>query len=210
MKFKIYTIKDIDEICRLIKNNSAVFGMRTDTVYGMICSAYDKKAIDKIYNIKNRDKNKPLGLFVDKKILYNDEIKNIVDIEKFDYDLFYHLADKYWPGAITFIVDKNLKNQYLRYVSDNYKIALRAPDNKIILDIINKIDIPLAQTSLNISGDKEVTTFDELVEKFGDKLDFVIKCEEDCCVNDNISSTILEIDKSDYKIIRKGLIDIND
>ncbi len=210
MELKIYTIKDIDEICRLIKNNSAVFGMRTDTVYGMICSAYDKKAIDRIYNIKNRDKNKPLGLFVDKKILYNDEIKNIVDIEKFDYDLFYHLADKYWPGAITFILDKNINNQYLKHISDNDKIALRAPDNKIILDIIKKIDIPLAQTSLNLSGDREVTTFDELVEKFGGKLDFAIKCADDDCVNDNISSTILEIDKLDYKIIRKGKIEIND
>lgn len=210
MKFKIYTIKDIDEICRLIKNNSAVFGMRTDTVYGMICSAYDKKAIDRIYNIKNRDKNKPLGLFVDKKILYNDEIKNIVDVNKFDYDLFYHLADKYWPGAITFILDKNINNQYLKHISDNDKIALRVPDNKIISDIINRIDIPLAQTSLNLSGDREVTTFDEMVKKFGDKLDFVIKSEEDDFVNDNISSTILEIDKSDYKIIRKGKIEIND
>lgn len=210
MKFKIYTIKDIDEICRLIKNNSAVFGMRTDTVYGMICSAYDKKAIDRIYNIKNRDKNKPLGLFVDKKILYNDEIKNIVDVNKFDYDLFYQLADKYWPGAITFILDKNINNQYLKHISDNDKIALRVPDNKIISDIINRIDIPLAQTSLNLSGDREVTTFDEMVKKFGDKLDFVIKSEEDDFVNDNISSTILEIDKSDYKIIRKGKIEIND
>lgn len=210
MKFKIYTIKDIDEICRLIKNNSAVFGMRTDTVYGMICSAYDKKAIDRIYNIKNRDKNKPLGLFVDKKILYNDEIKNIVDVNKFDYDLFYQLADKYWPGAITFILDKNINNQYLKHISDNDKIALRVPDNKIISDIINRIDIPLTQTSLNLSGDREVTTFDEMVKKFGDKLDFVIKSEEDVFVNDNISSTILEIDKSDYKIIRKGKIEIND
>lgn len=156
MEFKIYSIKDIDKICDLIKNNSAVFGGRTDTLFSIICSAYDKKAIDKIYNIRKRDKNKPLGIFVDKKILYNDDLKNTVDTDKFNYEIFFNLTDKYWPGAVTFIFDKNENNQYLNYVTDNNKIGLRAPDYKIIINIINKINIPLAQTSLNLSGEKGV------------------------------------------------------
>lgn len=206
--FKVYTIKDIDEICDLVKNKSAVFGMKTDTVYGIMCSAYDKKAIDKIYEIKNRDKNKPLGIFVNKNILYNDNIKNIIDIDKFDYELFLNMANKYWEGAVTFILPKNKNNQCLNYLSNNDKIGLRAPNTKIIIDIINNINTPLAQTSLNISGEKAVESFDELIEKFSDKLDFAIKIEDD--KYDNIPSSIIEITESDYKIIRKGNIIIND
>lgn len=206
--FKVYTIKDIDEICDLVKNKSAVFGMKTDTVYGIMCSAYDKKAIDKIYEIKNRDKNKPLGIFVNKNILYKDNIKNIINIDKFDYELFLNMANKYWEGAVTFILPKNKNNQCLNYLSDNDKIGLRAPNTKIIIDIINNINTPLAQTSLNISGEKEVESFDELIEKFSDKLDFAIKIEDD--KYDNIPSSIIEITESDYKIIRKGNIIIND
>lgn len=206
----IYNKKDIDIICDKLKNNSAVFAMKTDTVYGLMCNAYDKKAVDKIYQIKNRDRKKALGIFVDKKIIENGDINKIVDIEKFNYDLFYDLANKYSPGAITFILNKNINNKYLNYLSLNNKIGIRVPDNNILLEIIERVDFPLAQTSLNFSGETVVKTFNEVQDKFSNKIDFFVKSEFDDIDNNDISSTIIEINKIDYKIIRKGSIDFND
>ena len=67
-------IVDIEKIVDTLKRNGSVVAIKTDTVYGLVCNAYDKDSTDKIYKLKSREKKKPLSLFV-KDI---DEVKKYV------------------------------------------------------------------------------------------------------------------------------------
>ena len=44
---------DLDNVIKILKEEGRVIAIKTDTVYGLICNAFDKKATDKIYHIKN-------------------------------------------------------------------------------------------------------------------------------------------------------------
>ena len=110
--------------------------------------------------------------------------------------------DKHWPGALTVIFKK--KNNAFDYLTSNKdSIGIRIPDDRLLNEILNKIDFPLAQTSCNMSNEKELENADEIYEKFGDKIDLIIATEKDLY---NKPSTIISIVDDSISIIRQGNI----
>ena len=198
MKANIKDINNInvDDIVSLLKNKSFVMAIPTDTVYALCCNALDKNAVEKIYSLKNRDKDKPISLF----------IKNIDELSKYIAqdisDSTKALLNKHWPGALTVVFKK--KNDAFDYLTSNKdSIGIRIPDDRLLNEILNKIDFPLAQTSCNMSNEKELKSADEIYEKFGDKIDLIIATEKDL---DNKPSTIISIVDDSINIIRQGNI----
>lgn len=198
MKANIKDINNInvDDIVSLLKNKSFVMAIPTDTVYALCCNALDKNAVEKIYSLKNRDKDKPISLF----------IKNIDELSKYIAqdisDSTKALLNKHWPGALTVVFKK--KNNAFDYLTSNKdSIGIRIPDDRLLNEILNKIDFPLAQTSCNMSNEKELKSADEIYEKFGDKIDLIIATEKDL---DNKPSTIISIVDDSINIIRQGNI----
>lgn len=116
----------------------------TDTVYGLVCAAGDKKAISRIYKIKKRPKNKLLPIFVKDIKMAKKFVKINLEQEKF--------LKKAWPGAVTVVIEKK-------------KNALRVPDNKFLIDLIKRAG-PLAETSANISGCPSTIKIGEVLRYF--------------------------------------------
>jgi L-threonylcarbamoyladenylate synthase len=144
--------KNIKEIVAALKNG-AVLVLPTDTVYGLVCDATNKKATEKIFKIKKRPKSKPLPVFV-KDIKMAKELAEITkDQEK--------ILNKKWPGRYTFVL-KRKKGEKL-YGVDKNTIALRIPKYKFLNDLFKKIDKPLVQTSVNISGQPSLNNIKEIV-----------------------------------------------
>lgn len=198
MKTNIINIKDIDinEIAKLLNKKSFVMAIPTDTVYALCCNACDKDAVEKIYNLKNRDKEKPISLF----------IKNINELNKYIdeniTDKTKDLLKSHWPGALT-VVFKKKKDTFDYLTSNRNSIGIRIPDDKLLLDILEIIDFPLAQTSCNVSNEKECRTADEIYEKFGNNVDLIISSENNLS---NKPSTIISIIDDNIKILRQGNI----
>src|SRR3990167_9759980 len=108
----------------------------TDTVYGFLADATNKKAVEKIYKIKKRPKSKPLSVFV-KDIKMAKEIA-IID-EKQEKRL-----KKYWPGKYTFILKLKVESRKLKVFGiKKNSIALRIPKYKFLNDLLKKINRPL-------------------------------------------------------------------
>lgn len=191
---------NIDFVIELL-NNDKVVAIRTDTVYGLICNANSIKAVKKIYQIKNRDANKPLGIFVKNK----NEIYNYI-LDKELPDKVKDMVDNYWPGALT-IIFKKKKGIFDYLTSGKDTIGIRIPKDDIILDLLNKIQFPLAQTSCNISGEASYANASEIKEKIGDKVDYILDGGE---ILNNIASTIVSVSDGKYSIIRTGDIKINE
>lgn len=224
MKTKIINYDEIDLILEDLKKNHTVFGMKTDTVYGMMCNANDEVAIDKIYKIKNRDKNKPIGIFINKN-LKNNGVDNVINYlsEFVDFNdgllyenkkkYLYNIINDYWPGALSIVFkckNNNLSNSIKCINNNDMTLNIRMPNDDNISNILSKSNVILAQTSCNISNETDIQNFEELVKQFDNKLDYIIKTKYDIYNYDkkNISSTIIDLSSDKLKIIRQGSVKI--
>lgn len=178
----------------ILKNKIIAFP--TDTVFGVGALIDDLDAIDKIYELKQRDYSKPLAILaatIDDIIPYIKEVNpEVIKIMK-----------QYWPGALTIIFKKQ------EFVSDKLTagldtIAFRIPNSKIALSILEKTG-PLATTSVNISGLDPLNKYEDITKAFNDKIDFIINENE---ISSNVSSTIIDVSNDSIKIVRQGQIKI--
>jgi tRNA threonylcarbamoyl adenosine modification protein (Sua5/YciO/YrdC/YwlC family) len=176
--------------------NGAVIAYPTDTVYGLGCDIFNKKAINKIYNIKKRDKKKPLS------ILCADfkQASQYVLIP----DYAFKLMKKFLPGPYTFIL-KARNNMPKNILAKNKTVGIRIPDNQFCLQITQKLNSPIITTSLNISGEQNITKLQELNKETLNKIDLLI----DAGSLSDEPSTIIDLSQGKIEIIRKGQGDIN-
>lgn len=186
-------VKNIDLIKTKFKNGEVVI-FPTDTVFGIGCIASNNTAIEKIYSLKKRDKNKSLLL----------NFANIRQVENFAYldEKVTFLIKQFMPGPLSIILKVKPGTSLSNYVINDNKIGIRIPNNKVLLDIISSINYPIVSTSCNKSGFLPAINAHEAEKIFGK--DITILKEEKC--TDNISSTIIDMSESKVKYIREGVI----
>ena len=133
----------IDNICNHLKKEEVIC-MPTDTVWALIALATSEKATSNIYKLKHRHNNKPLALLVNNIAM----AKNIIELNQ--------KAEKmlcYENMPITIIAKQKLNKNIARAVNlKTQNIALRIPKALELINIITKLNTPLAATSANISG----------------------------------------------------------
>lgn len=114
--------------CVAVLKKSGVIAVPTDTVYGLVCNAFDPVAIQKIYDLKGRDYKKPLPVF-----LHSSEQLPLVakDISK---EVF-PLVNAYWPGPLTLV----LKTASVALAATHGKetIAVRVPDHGAVTQLLD-------------------------------------------------------------------------
>jgi len=137
-----------------------IFIYPTDTLYGIGCNALNKKAVEKIREIKKRD-NKPFSVIAPS---FNWIKENcIVDVD----------LKKYLPGPYTLILKK--KNPpFLNWVSCKETLGIRIPNNNFCFEL-QKLGIPIITTSCNFSGEKPSISLEEIPEEIKSKVDMIIK-----------------------------------
>jgi tRNA threonylcarbamoyl adenosine modification protein (Sua5/YciO/YrdC/YwlC family) len=182
----------LDEIAENLKRGKVIV-CPTDTVYGLITIATDKKAVDKIFKIKKRSKTMPLPIFVD-----NLDAARKLAIMGGKQEKF---LKKVWPGKTTVVLKRKTKTK-LYGVADE-TIALRVPKYKLVNDLLARVRIPLTGTSANISGEPATGRIKDVLKQFQGK-----KFQPDLVVNaGNLKrakpSTIISLISSKPEILRK-------
>jgi len=129
----------------------------TDTVYGFLADATNKKAVDKIFKIKKRLKQKPLAIFIQN----FKTAKSLALINK-DQENF---LKKIWPGKVTVVLKR--KAGVKLYGVDKKTIAIRIPKYKFLNNLLKKINKPLVQTSVNISSKDPLDKMKDILTVFG-------------------------------------------
>ncbi|MBC2852917.1 MULTISPECIES: L-threonylcarbamoyladenylate synthase [Cetobacterium] len=199
MKRIVFKENNIDlEVIKNELNNNGIIIYPTDTVYGVGASIDSLKGLQKIYEAKERNFNSPLIALLSKveyieKIAIIDEEKKII-IEK--------LASEFWPGALTIILNKK-ENVPGIMVSNGETVGVRIPALKLAQDIIESVGGILPTTSANISGEKTPRSFEELSEKFKERVEVIVDGGKSPL---GIESTILDLTKTLPKILREGAI----
>ena len=150
-------------------NDGGIIIYPTDTVYALGCSAYNKKAIEKIYKIKKLDlKRHSLSL-----VCY--DLSHISSFTKYLSNSTYKLMKKTLPGPYTFILNAN-SNTSKMFRNKKKEIGIRIPDNKIARTIVKNFKNPIATSSIKDNDVVlEYITKPELIyNQFKNKVDLII------------------------------------
>lgn len=174
-------------------NDGAVGFMPSDTIYGLSCRAQDKRAVDRLKDLKERDGSKA---FI---VLINDvEMLDLLSIYKKQVEP----AEKYWPGPLTLECDTHMAPVWLPKINGHF--GIRIPNKPDLLELISKVG-PLVSTSANRSGESPAQTADEAQRVFGKKLDFYV----DQGPLQGLPSTLARINNGQLEVLRQGAVKLN-
>ena len=195
----IYTISDPNayrealEAASDILKRGGIAAIPTDTVYGFAALVHDEAAIARLYQIKERARNKSIA------VLLGDADQAPLVAHDFPAKAR-RLAAKYWPGALTIIIRK--KAGLPPDLTSNELVGLRIPDHDFTRDLI-RLTGPLAVTSANISGEAPAQSVADMPDELETKLDIIIdggKCEG------GIPSSVINCGADPAVILREGAI----
>lgn len=173
--------------------SGGILAFPTDTVFGLGC-IMDRKAIEKIYEVKGRSFDKPLPMMC----------SNLKMIEEVAYvsEKAKKIIDAFVPGPLTLIFKK--KENVEDYITQGKKtIGIRVPDDAFILDMIDSLGMPLMVTSANNSGEPSLAKWKDVYGIMKGKIDGIV-CED---ARGEVSSTIIDV-SDDIKILREGPISL--
>jgi len=184
------------EINKILKNGG-VIAFVTDTVWGLGCLPDSEKGAEKIYEIKGRDRSKPLILMSDSVEHLKPYVKNIPEKAK-------ELINNYFPGALTVILEKSEKTP-LYLTSYKNTVGIRVPDNIFFKHLCSVIDgHVLATTSANLSNHPSSKTYEEAKNSIGNLVDIVLEDFDFKCAGKE--STVVIVNGSDYSVLRQGSV----
>ena len=162
----------------------------TDTVYGLTGDATSLKAIKLANDIKKREKPQPLLILVSSIDMLKKYTKNISDLEL-------EVINKYWPNKLTILFEKNDLLSDELTASSPY-VGVRMPNNKLLLDIMNKYNKPLLSTSANIHSKDVITKISLLENEMRDSVSYIYDAGE----LSTTASTLIKIENGKIKILR--------
>lgn len=190
--------KTIEEIADYITSGRVVI-LPTRTIYGISCKYDNEELLDRVYEIKKRDKNLPFIILISDITALGHLVKDINPQAKV-------LIDNYWnkdcPDSLTLIFKKNKSlNPFI--TSGSTKIAIRRAGLKFLRQIID-ICGPIISTSATISGQKIApTSIKHIPLEVKKKVDLIVECQTSFS---GVESTILDITTVEPALIREGEI----
>ncbi len=182
----------MEKIKQELEKGGAVV-LPTETVYGLFAKALDKKAVDHVYQLKRRPRDKALNLNV-------ASIDDILYFSKNQPAYLKNLVDAFLPGPLTIILEANGRVPYW-VNSDLTTVGFRMPSHPVTLELIREFG-PLIGPSANISGQDSGVTYKEILQDFNQN---VLGLEDDAFLTGQ-DSTIIDLSGSKVKILRQGSI----
>ena len=190
--------RQIKKVVECLKDGGVII-YPTDTIYGIGCDVFNKKAMQKLCRIKGLDIKKHNLSF----ICY--DLSHIADFTKHLATSTYKLMKKTLPGPYTFILEANNAIPKL-FKNSKKEIGIRIPDNNITRDIVKNLGNPIVTTSVKDEDMViEYSTDPELIhEHFNKLVDIVI----DGGYGEAVPSTIIDFTNNTTEIIREGKGDV--
>jgi len=185
----------IMKIVDVLKNGGIVV-YPTDTYYGIGCDIMNKKAIEKIYQIKQRDKSKPFSFIC-------SDLKNISRYAKVS-NYAYKTMKRLLPGPYTFILEGS-KLVPKMMLTKRKTAGIRVPENPICLTLVKELGNPVITTSATMPDGTIFHDASLIHDYFGNRVDAVV---DGSIVPGSPSSVIMLIDDIP-EVIRKGLGDVS-
>lgn len=172
----------------------------TDTAIGIGCRMDNIDAVKRLFLIRKRPENKSLLILVNSIEMAE---KYLLPIPKKVKD---NLINRYWPGKLT-IVLKGRVDRVPDLVRDTRDtLAVRFPNDQLLLELIRGIGVPIAAPSANFSGEKTPFRFEDLNPELVKLADYVLNKE---ISGEKNVSTIIDCSVDPWKVIREGAVSLS-
>ena len=182
----------MDKIEKILAAGGAVV-LPTETVYGLFAKALNREAVERVYELKRRPRDKALNLNV-------ASLEEIYGFSKNQPSYLKQLYQTFLPGPLTIILQAN--DRVPAWINSGMEtVGFRIPNHPVTLDLIRKYG-PLIGPSANLSGKASGTSFQQIMMDFqkqvsGVKDDAALTCQD---------STILDLSGEKALILRQGAI----
>ncbi len=168
----------------------------TDTVYGLGCDLFNKKGIDRIYEIQRRDRRKPLSFVC-------ADLKDISRYAKVT-DKAYEIMKRLLPGPFTFILEAS-RIVPKTILPKRKTTGIRVPDNRICMALAAELGSPIISSSVKDQKGELLSDPSIIDELFGKRVDAII----DGGIIAATPSSVISIVDDEIEIIREGKGDIS-
>jgi tRNA threonylcarbamoyl adenosine modification protein (Sua5/YciO/YrdC/YwlC family) len=186
----------IDFIVSCLRKGDVV-ALPTDTFYGLAVDPVNLAAVERIYQIKTRQKHKPLSLLV-------SSLAQAYTLAREPDPRLDKLAEKFWPGPLTIIMRAGTKLP-LRSTAHTGNVALRVPDAAIARAVVERFGLPITATSANLRGAVECTHAAAVRDQIGDRIPVIV---DGGPTARSLPTTIVDLSlgADRWEIVREGAI----
>jgi tRNA threonylcarbamoyl adenosine modification protein (Sua5/YciO/YrdC/YwlC family) len=169
----------------------------TDTFYGLAVDPVNLHAVEQIYQIKTRQKHKPLSLLI-------ASLAQAYELARDTGPLLDKLAERFWPGPLTIIVRASGRLP-LRSTANKGNVALRVPDAAIARAVVERFGLPITATSANLQGASECSSAACVRDQIGDLIPLIV--DGGPTVNTQPTTIVdLSLGEGHWEILREGAI----
>jgi tRNA threonylcarbamoyl adenosine modification protein (Sua5/YciO/YrdC/YwlC family) len=185
----------ISRVAESLKDGK-VIAYPTDTTYGIGCSIFCKKSIERIYLMKQRDRRKPFSVIC-------SSLSEISEYARVSNSAF-KIIKRYLPGPYTFVFEATREVPDL-LLTRQKTVGIRIPDNRICIDLVTALGNPIITTSANISGEEPEGDPRTIADTFGRHLDFIV----DGGILTTDVSSVVSLIGSVPEVLRAGIGDVS-
>jgi len=178
-------LKLIQEAAAAVRAGKLVV-LPTETVYGIAANALDAQALERLYRVKGRPKEKPFSWHIaDVQVLRNQVAEWTL--------LLQEIVDTFWPGPLTLVVATR----------GGGHIGFRMPAHPVALALLRESGVPVVAPSANLSGNKSPSSAQEAMAELNGKVDLILDAGPTQWRQD---STVLDLTQIPPRILREGAV----
>jgi L-threonylcarbamoyladenylate synthase len=190
-----YTADSVDDAVQVLTQGGVAL-LPADTVYGFFGRCDIKESTERVYNIKQRDRGKPFGIYTNQR-----KVEQWVEMN----DNARLLIDTFWPKAMTVVLPHS--DALPGWFTGIKTVGVLTAANPLISEIIERVDGPVFGTTVNYSGEPSIIHASEAMH-FLDKVDVMIG--DDSIIVYRQSSTIVDCTIDPPAVIREGVVAFSD
>ncbi len=190
-------MNEIKKAAKTIKSGG-IIAFPTETSYGLGASIFYPDTLERIFQIKKRDDDKPLLLLLPDTTHLDILVSHIPKIAD-------EIMRNFWPGPVTLIFPAKIGIPWQITAKTN-KVGVRISSNPWALALVKEVGHPITATSANTAGTESCNSAEEVRENLFDPApDYILDGGKTTGGN---PSTIIDVSVDPLRLVRKGAIDI--
>ena len=191
LKADMAGIRHVSQV--LLQGGVAAFP--TETFYGLGADARNEEALQKIFQIKGREENKPLLLLIGDRDWLSGLVRNIPPLAG-------RLMEKFWPGPLTLVFEASPRVSAL-LTGGTGTVGVRLSPHPVAQALIQAVGRAITATSANLSGQPSASIAAEVFRALGNRVDAILDGGQTA---GGLGSTVLDVSSPSPRIIRTGVI----
>ena len=184
----------LQQAARLIREGE-VIAFPTETFYGLGTDALNTRAVEKVFEIKQRSRTSPILVLV-------NSFSQASDLVEIVPPQAWSLITRFWPGPLTLVFKASDKVPRI-LTAGTGKIGIRIRSDPLARRLLETVAVPLTATSANRSGDKSPTTAQSVAQTLGGEVALILDAGP---TPGGLPSTVVDVTTDPITFLRKGQI----